>query len=897
MKLKTQLRVIAAFFVVALVIIAASIVFTNQQLDNLAQEEALARTIEVKANELAYLSSEYVQYRDPRLIELWEAKHASMTEDLSNLAAKKTTQQASLDILASDHQRIKTVFDDVVTSIGTTPADTTLAQVSWSRLAVQSQGIISDASRLTDLLAQEQEEARRTNNLLIIALMGTFSTLLLAGYVMVYRRTLRSIGDLSEGAKIIGSGNLDHTISVSSDDEIGELTRRFNQMTANLKTVTASKEDLEREMANRKRTEASLRESEDRFHAFMDNSPAVAWIKDEQGRYVYLNKTCQDRFNLRFEDYGGKTDLELWPPEIARQFQENDRAVLNGEHAIEIIEETLNPQGKTVYNQNFKFPLQDASGKRYVGGIGIDITDRKRAEEALQESESRYRTLVENALDIVLVHDSEKILYINPTGLKILGASHPEEILGRAPLSIVHPDFHDRVQTNMVKDLQGDPSPQTQLQLLRLNGTSFWAEGQGVHTDYGGKPAVQVILRDITDRRRAEQDRMDLIEQVRQERDKIHTIVSSIADEVWFIDADLHTILLNPAVVSNLGLKGGEQQSLDQILASLEILNPDGTPRSPEEAPLYRSLQGEVLSGDEMVRHLTTGELRHRRYHSSPVRDAAGRIIGAVCIVSDITEQKRSAEQLQEYAQNLKRSNEDLERFAYVSSHDLQEPLRNIVVYTQLLARRYQSQLDSDADEFIQYIVNGGKRMQTLINDLLDYSRVTSKGRTYALTNMESVLHQVESSLHQFARENTAFIAHDPLPTVMADETQLVLVFQNLIGNAIKFRREGEPVQIHIGATHLDHDWQFSVKDNGIGIEPQYFEKIFVIFQRLHNQNQYGGTGIGLAVVKRIIDRHGGRIWVESEVGKGSTFYFTIPDMPVNSSEIVGGGGEISPEW
>jgi chemotaxis family two-component system sensor kinase Cph1 len=185
--------------------------------------------------------------------------------------------------------------------------------------------------------------------------------------------------------------------------------------------------------------------------------------------------------------------------------------------------------------------------------------------------------------------------------------------------------------------------------------------------------------------------------------------------------------------------------------------------------------------------------------------------------------------------------------------------------------------------------------MQKLINDLLDYSRVTSRGKAYVLTNVESVLHQVESTVFQFAGMNGGVITHDPLPTVIADESQLVLVFQNLIGNAIKFRREDALLQIHIGAERIDHSWTFSVKDNGIGIAPEYFDRIFVIFQRLHSADTYGGTGIGLAIVKRIIERRGGRIWVESEIGKGSTFFFTIPDMPAIPGDMNGGGVKRAP--
>ena len=238
---------------------------------------------------------------------------------------------------------------------------------------------------------------------------------------------------------------------------------------------------------------------------------------------------------------------------------------------------------------------------------------------------------------------------------------------------------------------------------------------------------------------------------------------------------------------------------------------------------------------------------------------------------------------LEDTVAELKRSNADLQQFAYVASHDLQEPLRMVSSYTQLLARRYRGKLDSDADEFIGYAVDGANRMQTLIKDLLAYSRVTAQGKVFERVDCNGLLEEVLSNLRVADEQNRAVVTHDPLPTVMADRGQLGQLFQNLIGNAIKFRGE-EPPQIHVSAEQRTGEWLFSVRDNGIGVGPQYAERIFIIFQRLHNREEYPGTGIGLAICKKIVERHGGRIWVVSHTGQGATFHFTLPivgrDLP-----------------
>ncbi|MGC8781765.1 MAG: ATP-binding protein [Anaerolineae bacterium] len=248
----------------------------------------------------------------------------------------------------------------------------------------------------------------------------------------------------------------------------------------------------------------------------------------------------------------------------------------------------------------------------------------------------------------------------------------------------------------------------------------------------------------------------------------------------------------------------------------------------------------------------------------------------------ELNERRRAEAALQHTLEELKRSNADLEQFAYVASHDLQEPLRMVASFVQLLGERYRGRLDDDADDFIAFAVEGATRMQMLINDLLEYSRVDRFGRLPEPTDAEEVLARTLQDMELTIAESGATITYDPLPIVMADDTQLERVLQNLIGNAIKFHGP-EPPRVHISANETTDEatgrrfWRFAVRDNGIGIDPQFHERIFRIFQRLHSRREYEGTGIGLAVCKRVIERHGGRIWVESQPGKGSTFYFTLP--------------------
>ncbi len=301
-------------------------------------------------------------------------------------------------------------------------------------------------------------------------------------------------------------------------------------------------------------------------------------------------------------------------------------------------------------------------------------------------------------------------------------------------------------------------------------------------------------------------------------------------------------------------------------------------PGHDDEVPalLERVRRGELVEQWESARRRKDGGVVEVSLTISPIKDAAGAIVGASTIARDIGERKRAAAALARQAEELQRSNAELQQFAYVASHDLQEPLRMVASYVQVLARQYRGKLDADADEFIGYAVDGAKRMQQLINDLLAYSRVGTHAAEFAPTDCERILGYVLNDLQMAIRDAGAVVTHDPLPVVTGDEVQLTQLLQNLVSNAIKFHGP-EPPRVHLSVQETAQEWVFTVRDNGVGIAPEQFERIFLIFQRLHPRGKYPGTGIGLAICKRIVERHGGRIWVASEPAKGSAFTFALP--------------------
>ncbi len=410
---------------------------------------------------------------------------------------------------------------------------------------------------------------------------------------------------------------------------------------------------------------------------------------------------------------------------------------------------------------------------------------------------------------------------------------------------------------------------------------------------YPSPEGLSIFFQDITRRKLAE------IALERNER-RYRSLVIATSQAIWVTDSNGNIVEDIPSWRNLTGQSEAEVKRRGRLNAI-----------HPEDRELTELLWTQALTTKSLYKtehrvRLADGSYRFFAARAVPVLDDNDEIQEWVGANTDITERKlaeaalyqaneeletkvqeRTAD-LQKLNEELKRSNQELEQFAYVASHDLQEPLRAVTGYSQLLGQEYQDCLDESAQEYLSYIVDGATRMQRLIQDLLAFSRVATRGQEFVLVDCNAALNTALSNLHVAIAESQAIITHDPLPQLLADKTQMVQLFQNLIGNAIKFRRKDLPPQIHIGAVQraeeaageipISHslEWLLSVQDNGIGIKPQYLNRIFEVFRRLHTRREFTGTGIGLAICKKIVERHGGRIWAESQLGVGTIFYLTL---------------------
>jgi PAS domain S-box-containing protein len=484
-------------------------------------------------------------------------------------------------------------------------------------------------------------------------------------------------------------------------------------------------------------------------------------------------------------------------------------------------------------------------------------TDRKQAEEEIR----KLSRAVSQTSSLIIITDTEGCIeYVNPKFTEVSGYSL-EEVGGKNARLFKSGAIPDLEYAEMWKSLKLGNEWRGEFHNRKKNGEFFWVSASisPIHDDENEITHFIAVEEDITEQKRME-------ETLQASETRYRGIFEGVQDAIFVESLTGEILDVNGRACEMFGY--GRQEML---MKTVDDLVPEGhlaiipgdsaaaiIPDNPVETVNVRS-NGETFPVEITTRLQEIGD---------------GTVM--LVVVRDITERKRVEKALEQSKLDLERSNTDLERFASIASHDLREPLRAVSGFANLLAKRYGSRLDAEAEEYIDYILDGTKRLQGLIDALLTYSQVGTRGKAFKPTNCEEILDRVTSNLTVAIEESGAVITHDPLPAVMGDRVQLEQLFQNLISNAIKFRGKDRP-EVHIGLVNKHVEWEFSIQDNGIGIEPQFADRIFVIFQRLHTQEEYPGTGLGLAICKRIVERHGGRIWVESEFGKGSAFYFTIP--------------------
>jgi PAS domain S-box-containing protein len=626
------------------------------------------------------------------------------------------------------------------------------------------------------------------------------------------------------------------------------------------------------ELGVRNDAEKHLAQMQGKYHGLLEAAPDAMVVVNQDGEIVLLNLQAEKQFGYRRDELLGQKVTNIIPDGFAERLIADDlrsaEDALTQQIGTGIELTALRKDGSEFPIEIMLSPLESAEGTLVTAAIR-NISVRKAAEKHLAAMEGRYRGLLEAAPDaMVVVNKGGAIVLLNVQAEKQFGYRR-DELLGQKVTNIIPKGFAERLIADDLRSAEDALAQKigTGIELIaqRKDGSEFPIEIMLSPLESAEGTLVTAAIRDISVRKAADKH-------LAQMEGRYRGLLEAAPDAMVVVNHAGEIVLLNVQAEKQFEYSRDELvgQKVKNIIPEgfAERLLADGL-RSAEEA-----LAQQIGTGIELHGRRKNGSEFPIELMLSPLESAEGTLVTAA--IRDITTRKRAESHLLQKVQELNRSNEELQQFANIASHDLQEPLRMVASYTQLLSRRYKGKLDSDADEFIAFAVDGAARMQRLIQDLLAFSRVGTKGTELLETSSEEALQQALLNLRGAVEDSGALVSHDPLPMVMADEMQLTQLFQNLVGNAIKYQKSEIP-KVHISAAMNGEDkWNISVKDNGLGIDPQYFEKIFGMFQRLHKREEFAGTGIGLAICKKIVERHGGKIYVESEPGQGSTFSFTL---------------------
>jgi PAS domain S-box-containing protein len=544
-----------------------------------------------------------------------------------------------------------------------------------------------------------------------------------------------------------------------------------------------------------------------------------------------------------------------------RLAQEVRRHVESGADSFEQEYRLIRPDGVELWVYDFTVIERRLSGEveAFLGYV-IDVTARKKAEESRRQSETRFGSIIEHTSEGYWEVDADRqTLAVNAALCRLLGYE-AQEIIGRDPRSFAAQGHEAIFDDQMAKRVQRQRSydiwlrrKSGQLVYCRLNATTMFDS----HGQVSGSFA---LVSDITAEHQA-------TAQLRKEEGRLRSIIETVPVAILLTRPSGQVLHFNASAMEIFRLKSEEKplgNAADYYVQPAEREKFLSAIRSQGRVDQFET-QLKRFDGTSFWCFLSA---RMFTYEDEPAL-----LVGCV----DISERKVSELRLAEMTEELQRSNAELEQFAYVASHDLQEPLRMVASYVQLLERRYRDKLDDEAVDFINFAVDGAKRMQAMINDLLDYSRVTRKGRPFASVDTRRAVDEALANLSGLVQETGALIDIGGLPNLEGDDRQIVRLFQNLIGNALKYRSPERRAEISISAIVKDGQMIFSVKDNGIGISPEFHDRIFVLFQRLHTRKEYPGTGIGLSLCRKIVERHGGQIWLETTPGQSTCFYFSFP--------------------
>jgi PAS domain S-box-containing protein len=925
MKIRTQFILSAVILAVILAGCSVTFAISNQRLQQIAKQEDLARNLQQDTNELGFLTNSYLLFHDQSQLTLWQSKMDSISKDLAALKASNQQQLNLIDDMRSNEQRLLSIFTDIKTSINNNPATSQSLDyigTAYSRLAVQNQGIIANTNQLSLLLQNQSDQIKQTNSQLVFGLFVVFGFLIVANFVLINRRVVSSLSTLLTGTKIIGSGNLNHTVPIKGKDEFAELSGAFNQMTSDLKSVTASKADLEKEIEERKKAEEALEKTQ----FILSEGQRIAHL----GTFEYIAATAEtiwsdEEFRIyglepgpRSPSYAELMKSYFHPDDAARVDREFAEALQKGTN-YEIEHRIIRPDGSVRNVYNLAHPYFDEKGKliRYIGAT-LDITASREAEEELARLNRALRAISDANQAIVRANDGQKLLtdvcriMCEVVGYRLawIGTVEHDEAKSVRPvawygdnngyLTTANITWADTERghgptgiaartgkTDFCQDFITEPkaTPWRDGALARGFRSSiaiplFDNEGIvfAVFTLYAAEPngftppevrLLEELSGDLSfgiNALRTQEERNKAEEALKESEEHFRALSETSPTGVGVTSADGVILYVNPAYEYILGYEHAE---LIGTKASDLYLN-------PEDRSSWRSTMKEkgAVRNIEIRLKRKDGALVWVLVNASPfVYKGKQAVMGTI---QDITELKK--------IDNMK------DEFIGMVSHELRTPLTIVTgaIHTAMLEGLPPEELPS----LLQEAASGVDSLAGILDNLLELSRYQANRLNLSVepTNIKQVIDDVvgqlkgKSPIHQLTVD-----VPEQLPAMQADKMRVERIVYNLTENAIKYSPKGGEVKI---TGRRDGDsLTISVRDQGMGISSEDQSRLFQPFQRLEKSMQQGikGLGLGLVVCQRLVEAHHGRIWVESELGKGSTFYFSIPMDAQNIDDILSG--------
>lgn len=663
------------------------------------------------------------------------------------------------------------------------------------------------------------------------------------------------------------------------------------------------------DITERKKAEEEIRDNEKHFRELIEALPQLFWTCRVEGPCDYLSRQWVEFTGIpEAEQLGFRWLEQLHPEDRKRTASEWMEKVKSGE-SFDVEFRIRRNDGVYHWFKTRAVPMRDSNGNIIKWfGSNTDFNEIKKAEEQYRnfskelEKEVDDRTkelqkskkLLDETGRLARVGGWEIDLQDNSLHWSGMTSAIHEIEPGFIPsvesgINFYAPEAIPVISECVDRAIRFGEPFDVELELITAKQNRLWVRAIGeVYREDGEIVKIGGVFQDINKRKLAELDAFRKSEQLQLLSNELEIIIDSIPGLVFYKDINNRFIRVNKYIsdsykMSKKQLEGvnlNELHSKEQAQAYYE-----------DDLEVIRSRKPKINIDESWV---TGSGTKWVSTSKIPYINEKDEVIGVIGVSLDVTERKLAEEELGKYREhleelvtnrtaeladairNLERSNQELEQFAYVASHDLQEPLRMVSSFTQMLERRYKDKIDADANDFIHYAVDGANRMQKLINDLLDFSRITTRGKDFTKVDLSQLLGQAISNLQQLISDNSALVSNDDLPEMNVDESQIIRVFQNLIENAIKYRKSTELPKVHISCKNQNKFYEFAIRDNGIGIDMQFHDRIFIIFQRLHSKEEYPGTGIGLSICKRIVERHGGSLWFNSVVNEGTTFYFTL---------------------